>query len=708
MNSDGTPETGPSGNDNSARTDNDIIDEVKKRFALCVKADGDNHKEALDDLNFLRGDQWPEKQRRSRESDGRPCLTINKLPTFLHQVTNEQRQNKASIKVSATGLKGNEKTAEIIQGMIRHIEYKSAADIAYDTSVNSAAAIGFGYFRLITDYTAQDSFDQEILIKRVRNPFTIFFDPASTEPDGSDAQFVIISEKMTKDEFKATYPNAQMTTSGFNITGIGDSSNQQWIWDNMVRVAEYYRFDYEQATLYMLRDGTTTFDKPLDETTVKQIRESVKKTLNWYKVTPYEILERTEIKCKWIPVFPVYGNEIDIDGVIYRSGLVRNAKDPAMMYNFWMTSATEEVSLRPKTPYIGAVGQFEGQEKRWSQANNRSFPYLEYNPVSLDGQLTPPPGRQPMVDVPVGVLTMATHAADNIKATTGLFDSSLGAQGNATSGKQEMAQQRQGNTSNYHYTDNFARTLRHAGRCIVDMIPHYYDTERVIQIMAEDGTQKPAIVNSRDTAVGVIVNDLTIGEYGVTVSVGPSYSTMRAEAADAMMQFGQSWPKLMDVAGDEVVKAMNWPGAEGIAKRIARTIPPEIRDDPEEGAPPAIPPAVQQKIQQMEEEIRSLTQEADKNHAKVTAAEISKESAIAVANIAKESAADVQEIKGWIELLVQKMQVPIALAQDVTEDLGSDDTRNESMGGETNANASVSPEPDESQMNAPMNMGPDA
>lgn len=676
MNDDGLPEAGPMTlkkvDATAPQSDLDIVSEVKKRFEIAIAADGESHKEALDDLRFLKGDQWPEKQRRAREAEGRPVLTVNKLPTYLQQVTNDQRQNRANIKVSAMGMNATTKTAEIIQGMIKHIEYDSGADTAYDTAVNSAAGIGFGYFRAVTDYVDPMAFEQEIRIKRIRNPFTVYFDPASTEADGSDAQWVLITEKMTQAEFKAKYPDATITIQGFQMTRSGDSSNKDWVFQDSVRIAEYYKIEFEAATLYKLADGTTTTDEPPAGVEILTKRPTVVHKVIWRLMTPYEIIETVEIKCKWIPVFPVYGTEIDIDGKVYRAGLIRNAKDPAMMYNFWMTSATEEVSLRPKTPYIGAEGQFEGHEKKWAQANTRSFNYLEYKPTTVDGVMAPPPQRQPMADIPVGVLEMAKHASDNIKGTTGLFDSSLGAAGNATSGKQELAQQKQGNVANYHYVDNFIRTLRHAGRCIIDMIPHYYDTERLVRCRGEDGTASEETINKWDQAANAVINDVSVGKYDVAVTAGPSYATMRAEAADAMVQFGQSWPKLMDIAGDKVVMAMNWPGAEDIAERIARTIPKEIRDDPEEGGAPAIPPEAQQKIAELEQQLKEVAEEADKNRAAIEKAKIAADASVEAAHIAAESRKDVQELSGLVKLLVAQMPVPAELGQNVSEDLGGD------------------------------------
>ena len=574
-------------------TDDDaIISECMDRMRISMAADSENRTNGLDDLAFLKGDQWDERIKQQRALDGRPCLTINKLPTFLHQVTNSQRQNVPSIKVHPTHQKMM-KLAEVVQGAIRHIEYKSNADVAKDTAVNSTAAIGFGYFRLVTQYCDDSGFDQEIVFKRIRNPFTVYWDPASVEIDGSDQQWNIISVRMPRSEFKVEYPDADPCNFGV-VRGLGDRY-ADWITAEEVRVAEYYRIFREKATAVLLSNGESGWKDKLIElppgVTIVKERQSTRNIVQWFKLSATQVLERAEIPCKWIPVFPVWGDEIDLDGRVYRRGLIRDAKDPARMYNYWMTSATEEVGLRPKAPYIGAEGQFEGHETKWAQANVRSFPYLEYKPKSLAGQLAPPPQRQQMADVPTGVLSMAMHASDDIKATTGIFDASLGARSNETSGVAISRRDRQGETANYHYTDNLNTTLRHVGRCILDMWPKVYDGTRTLQIMGADGKVSSVEVNKPQVeqdetgqAVETLMNDMSmVADFGVTISVGPSYDTLRQEAVDGMIQTAQSWPKLMDIAGDKVVRSMDWPMAEEIADRIEKTIPPELRSDEDGG-----------------------------------------------------------------------------------------------------------------------------
>lgn len=671
--------------------DTAIIAECMDRMRISIAADGENRSNALDDLAFLKGDQWDERIKQQRAMDGRPCLTINKLPVSLHQVTNSQRQNIPSIKVHPTSEGANQKVAEIVQGGIRHIEYQSGADVAKDTAVNSAAAIGFGYFRLVTQYAEEDSFDQEIAFQRIRNPFTVYMDPGSVEVDGSDQKWCILSTKIKRTEFKLEYPDADPCDFGV-VRGLGDKAND-WILADEVRVAEYYRIHCVKADVVLLSNGESGYKDDLLEmppgVTIAQTRKGYRSTVQWFKLTATEVLERADIPCKWIPVFPVYGDEIDIDGRVTRSGMIRNAKDPARMYNFWMTSATEEVGLRPKAPFIGAEGQFEGKEHLWAQANTRSFPYLEYKPKSLGGQLAPPPQRQAMADVPTGVLAMAAHASDDIKATTGIFDASLGARSNETSGIAIKRRDQQGETSNYHYIDNLNTTLRHAGRCILDMWPKVYDGTRMLKIMGVDGNVKAVEVNKPEQAVEKqedgaevlvqkIMNDMSeVAEYAVTISVGPSYDTLRQEAVEGMVQTAQAWPKLMDIAGDKVVRSMDWPMADEIADRIEKTIPPELRQDedaddaaddmvqtPQGPVPKEQVPALLAQMAQQMQEMQQQLQEAASG---IEKAKIDAASRERVAEINATSKNDVAELQGWIQLLVQKMQPPPVLtAQALT------------------------------------------
>jgi Phage P22-like portal protein len=677
-----------------ATDDAAVIAECIHRMHISVTADSENRAQAMDDLRFKSGEQWDPAVKAQRVRDQRPCLTMNKLPTFVHQVTNSQRQAVPSINVHPVA-DGDKEGAEIRQGVIRHIEYASNASVCYDTSVNSAAEIGFGYFRLVTDYCRPDSFDQEIRFARIRNPFTVYMDPAHVNPDGSDQQWCVLSVKVPKADFALEYPDADPADLNA-IRAMGDAAHD-WADEDTVRLAEYYRINKAPAKVVLLSNGESGYKDDLLElppgVTIKQERDGYRQTVQWFKLTATQVLDRADIPCRWIPVFPVYGDETDIDGKVFRSGLIRNAKDPARMYNFWMTAATEEVALRPKTPYIGAEGQFEGHESEWAAANTSSFPFLEYKPKSLGGMLAPPPQRQPMADLPSGVLAMAMHASDDIKATTGIFDASLGARSNETSGKAINARDRQGETATFHYIDNLHTTLRHVGRCILDMMPKVYDARRVLQMMGRDGKVTGVEVNvprhgvdERGQAVQEVLNDMTAGEYTCTVSAGPSYDTMRQEAVDGMIQTAQFWPKLMEIAGDKVVRSTDWPMSQEIADRIEKTIRPELRQG-EDGSdaeqqnmvqtPDGPVPAEQagQMLSQMQHAVQQMQQALQEAQSGVDREQIKAQAAIEVARINAEAKGDAEELKGVIALLLAKLQPPPLLAADVAGDLAEDNSR---------------------------------
>jgi hypothetical protein len=656
-----------------------ILEEAKRFREKCITVNAENRRLAVDDLTFLSGKHWDSRDAALREKEGRPVLTIDKLSTFVRQIKNDQRINKPSIKVHPVDDESDPETAKVRQGMIRYIEYSSNASIAYDTAIGCASETGLGYFRIITDYESEDSFDVVPRFVRIRNPLTVHFDPDSIEGDGSDARKVLVEERLGVTEFCSKYPESEIAKTR-KTTGNAARDDM-----DDILVAEYIRVEDDPDELILLSNGEKGWKSDLlalpPDLTIVNTRKSARRTVRNYKIAGKcvgddgadfgEVIEEADVPCKWIPVFPVYGNEIDIEGKVIRSGVIRGAKDPSRMYDYWMTSATEEYALRTKTPFIGAEGQFEGYEAQWAQANRRSFAYLQYKPKTVGGQLAPPPARQPMADVPVGAITMAMHASDDIKATTGMFDAALGARGTATSGIQEREQKRQGGVANFHYTDNLNRAVLQAGRCLLDMIPRLFDTERVARIMGEDETITSAPINKRleqpeiDEKTGKLkttINDMSVGQYDCTVSAGPSFSTLRQEASEAMVSFGQSWPKLMDIAGDKVVRAMDWPGAEEIAERIAKTIPPELLEDEDKPEQQQIPPEVMQIMQQAQSHIQELEAALQEASQGIEKERIKAASAENVARINATSRQDVEELKGWIAMLTQQMQPPPALA----------------------------------------------
>ena len=605
----------------------DTLAEAKEAFQLASDAEAEQRIQSLDDLRFARlGEQWPAQVRRQRELEGRPCLTLNRMPSFAKQVINDARQNRPAIKCHPVGNGADRECAEILDGLIRNIEYTSNAEVAYDTALDFSVTMGLGYLVVRTDYADDDSFDLDIKIERVSNPFSIYGDPHSTSADSSDWNTAFITDLMKKDEFERRWPKAD--TSDWNGQGF-DSKDSLWFQGDSIQVAEYWARDEVPVKILKLSDGSVMHEPELlkikDLLTVQGIsvvgdRMSKSHRVQQFIMNGSEILETNQWAGKYIPIIPVYGDEVNVEGKRHFQSLIRFAKDSQRQYNFWRTATTELVALAPRVPFIGPVGAFTTDAGKWGTANAASHAYIEY-----DGNIAPE--RQPFAGPPAGALQEAMNASDDMKNIMGLHDASLGIQSNETSGRAILARQREGDVSTFNFVDNLSRAIRHTGRILVDLIPKVYNTERIIRVIKEDGTNYAVPVNQHviqtngpqqqpPEAQGAMqqpqpgnppmqpgqganpdeppqyqpvdpqqdeflagmtkIFDLTAGKYDVTVESGPSFTTRREEAASQMMEFIRVLPAAAPLIGDLLAKNLDWPGADEIAKRLTATLPPQV------------------------------------------------------------------------------------------------------------------------------------
>lgn len=601
--------------ENKAAEDAEILRIARERFRLCEEAEVDIRKEALDDLEFRAGKQWPDDVKMSRIQDNRPCLVINRMPQVIHQITNDQRQNRPAIKISPVDDNSDPETAKILQGLVRNIEYNSNAEVAYDTGFEGAVTKSFGYWRVITAYKDPMSFEQEILIKRIRNHFSVYLDPNSQEPDGSDANFGFVYENIPIFEFRAEHKESKLSSNEWRA--IGDQA-PGWVTDSTIRVAEYFYKEFKTIDLVLLSNGFTT-DKKLFKSemtdpktgqplTIVDERKTVIPVVKWCKINGCEILSKTDWPGRWVPIIPVIGDELDINGKRVLESIVRHAKDSQRMYNYWASTETETIALSPKAPYIVAEGQIPKEyEAQWKMANTKNFAFLPYKATTVGGQLAPPPQRN-VFEPPVQAITQARGlAADDIKATTGLYDAALGNKSNEQSGVAITRRNMQSQTSNFHFIDNLSRSIRHTGRIIIDLIPHIYDTPRAERILGENGEEEIVQLNEifKKDGKDSIIN-FGLGKYDVTVDTGPSYATKRQEAVASMLDLTKAYPQAAQVAGDLMIRNMDWPGAQEIADRLKKTLPPGLADDKDKKQQP-IPPEVQQQLQQMGAMIEHMT-----------------------------------------------------------------------------------------------------
>jgi len=601
----------------------EIIKAAQEAFEAAAEAEADNRREAQDDIRFafLDGHQWPEAIRRDREANGLPCHEVNRLQTPIKQVVNDGRLNKPSIVVHPVDSGSDPETAQIFNGLIRHIEQSSNAEVAYDTALEFAVTAGLGYLRVNTRYSGKKSFDQDLVIERVADPFSIYGDPESTACDSSDWNVAFVTDSLTKAAFETKYGGADPIDWK---TGGWRECKSPWLDGDRVMVAEYWTREEATETILMLSDGQVveadiySAQKEMFDAlglTVVGERDVPSHKVTQRILSGADVLETRAWGGSYIPIIPCFGEERWIDGRRHYKGIVRSAKDSQRMLNYWRSKSTEAVAMAPLTPFIGPVGAFVTDAAKWATANRSSHAYIEY-----DGDT--PPQRQPYAGVPAGALQEALNATDDIKSITGIYDASLGARSNETSGKAIQARQREGDVSTFNYIDNLSRAIRHTGRILLDLIPKVYGQPRILRILGPDG--KPGMVPiNQPTTVPVLdadgqkagmiekIYDIGAGEYDLVVKSGPSFSTQREEAATQMIEMMRANPSIAPIMGDLIAQNMDWPGADEIARRLKSMLPPQAQgQNPEIEQAKAALQKMAAQLQQMQAENAAL--QADK------------------------------------------------------------------------------------------------
>lgn len=617
----------------ASESDKKLLSTLRERYQRAADADQENRARAMEDMKFVHepGAQWDAQMKQERGS--RPCLEFNRLRTTIKRVVNSIRAQRPSGKVRPTE-DADKPTAEAYEGLIRNIWANSDGDSVIDTATEYVVSAGLGAWRIATRYSRDDAWDQDIVIEPIANPFCLYRDPAARDPFGSDADYWFLTSRMSRDAYKARWPKADVI--GFEDNAEFD--DDAWSDEDSVRVVEYWYREPYAETLLLLSDGRTVKQSGLTPEQVAQFAATGVSVVKSREVQCWRvkmviasgeaILERADWAGSMFPFVMVHGESMVIDGKALWWGLVRHAKDAQRAYNYNRTAQVETVARAPTAKYWATAAQAEGHTEKWAEAHRQNFPVQLYN---ADPQAPGAPQRMPGADVPAALITLAQIDADDIKATTGIYDASLGNRSNETSGVAIRQRQQEGELSVYNYGDNVSKAVRRTWSLLVDLIPHIYDTQRQIRVLGADGAAKYLAIND-----GTI--DLSRGKYDVTVTTGPSFSTQRQEAAEVYSNFAQANPAILQVGGDLIFKSLDLPYADEMADRMQAILPPPIQQqiqakkqaggktDPAVMAAMAQAEQAMAQVQQQGQLVQQAAQEAEqvKTEAEKAKAEVEK------------------------------------------------------------------------------------
>lgn len=610
------------------------LDTMLERYRVSRDACADAYQRCADDIRFVTvpGAQWDGYWRNNRGD--RPMYEFPKLMAHVRMTCNEIRKNRPQGKVRATN-DSDTGLAEIMQGLCRSIEAESNAESAYDSAIESAVMGGFGAWRICTRYEKDRGFNQSLEIEPIRNPFGVTFDPAAVKLDRSDARYVFVEQTMSREEFRARWPDA--VEDGLEDAAYASARSNGWVQKETVRVAEYWYKEPIERELLQLSNGAVVYRDELavsdEELAAGGIQIVKSRAVESHRVmmrltNGVQWLDKAEeFPSRHIPIVPVWGTITMVDGEEYWQGMVRPAKDAQRLHNMHRTAMIEAVAKAPKAPFIVFQDQIEGLEPLWNRANADDMPYL---PVKDTGRGYPQRANQ--AEVPAALIELARMDNDDIKASTGMYDATLGQQSNEISGVAISARRAQGAMSTFHFTDNLCFSIRHSYEILIDAIPRVYDTQRVVRILgqdyAEDWVQLYGVGVDPQTGEVRTVNDISRGEYDVTVTTGPTYATQRQEAVEGFSQLaaqmGGAFPALQPLLAYYVMKNLDLPGGEDIAdalrgKLVAMGLLPPGPNDPPPG-PQQPTPMQQAQLAKVTADARKSMAQAEKAHAEAQVA----------------------------------------------------------------------------------------
>lgn len=619
-----------------------IIDEAMDRFDTASDSWSYCYNDSLEDIEFVDSEdgQWEDSVRQARIN--RPCLTFDKLSSAVDQVVGQQLQMLPGVKVRGAE-EGDNDVAEIYEGLIRQIEQRG--NKAYKTAFKFSVKGGWGVWMIDHDYQDDISMNQDIILREIKNPFSVLFDPIIQIQDMKEARYAFMFDDIEKDEFERMYPKAK--------TGVGEDfystgNMKTWINEDTIRVADYYRIVMEDRRLVQLSTGEVVdyadIEPIIDELNFKGVtitneRVVEGRKLERFKITGLEVLEEYECVGRYIPLVPLLGKTTNINGKFLTRGLVRKAKDAQRMYNYSRSTAIEVTALQPKQPLMATPAMIKGHEDRYRNLMTSNDPVLLFN--FDQGQK---PFREPPAQPSGALLTDVQISSDDIKSTTGIFDASLGARGNETSGRAIRERQLQGNIATYEFVDELVESIKYTGEIFIDMIPKIYDTERQIRILGEDDAEEIKVINKPQldlqTGETVMINDLNRGHYDIKVTTGPSFSTRRSETAEQLgTLFGQN-PAMAQLGADIYFKSLDLVGADELVERVRKSGIKQGVIEPNDEE--------QQKISQAQQQEQQMKAQAMQMELAMKQAEVANEQAMAKE---RESKTMLNTVKAQVEQL---------------------------------------------------------
>lgn len=615
----------------------DAIVEAQRLYQDALDATTRQREQIAEDLRFSdpsEPDQWDHKIKSQRENDpggARPCLVFDQTGQYVANVAGQVEQAPPAIHAIPVGNGADRKVAEQLDGFFRHIEHTSRAKQHYTRALTSAARTGVGYLIVRPDYVNRALNWQEPRISSEGDPLRVVLDPWSVEIDGSDADYGFLLTPYSHKAFERKFGKAEKVS-------FADEEKKQSVDDReSILVAESWRTDERTQNMIVCNDAMTGEEMALEEADYWQRMKDQPQSLvvavdeygqprtykdkckvvKWGLMSGVAALEdEREYPASGIGIVPVYGYVGWSNGRMHYCGVPRRAMNAQRSYNYHMSEMHVFMGQAPKSPWIVPVRSVAGLEALWDRASVDSRAYLPYHDVDETGAAIAAPQRNQSSTNLQNHIAGAEQALHDIQASLGMYQASLGAPSNESSGVAIEARKQQGEAATAHFPSHLAAALGQVGKLCMEMIPRLIDTKRQLRILGIDETPGTVTIDPeqsdamQETPQGLSINP-NVGQYDVRVVVGASFSTQRAQAQTAYTEMMRANPALTPALAPLWAQTLDVPHADKLAQVLTAMAPDPVKAilSPEDKDKPNTAQLLQQ-VDQLKQALQEAIQHA--------------------------------------------------------------------------------------------------
>jgi hypothetical protein len=617
------------------------------------------------EVKLTRGAQTVRTQKGEVTIAARPMLAIPKLDQPIQLVLNQERAAHLGIQVHPLNDAATDATATILQGLYRAIEVDSRASLARSWAFERLVKAGRGVYRILKEYdeTSDHPSDQKIVIKRIYEQGAVYFDPAACEPDSSDAEYAFVVEDVPLARYKRRYKDSALCSyTDEDFVALGNE-RKGWITGEKdaiaIRVCEYFYLEYQTETVTWEGGGREKPTRIVHWCTVNAVEELAREVWDGQYI-PLVRLARELVpfdgdkRCvgmiepnKDAQRLFNYAASASVEMAALETK-ASHAVDPRQIegYEAWWDQKNvrnfaylpfrrmvDGQDLGPPVPIQADMSKMQINALLLSQAGD----FIQAGTAMFDPSLgdTSPNARtkggtlalqsqsdqatshwvQILADIGMTheariVLDLIPHVYDRPGRVARILDTE-------DNTKQVMLNApfvRQGTRPVPAPLGALGpRPLGPPGLPpgppplgAPPSLPPGMAPAPGSLPLARPGMPplRPQGAPGAPAGPGEVEHyDLKKGRYGVTVSVGKAYQSLKQEGQDALASLFQAQPQLFSVLGDIYLKFADFPGHNVAAERVKKMLPPALQDQDAQGQA-----QTQQQLAQAQAQIQQLTQ----------------------------------------------------------------------------------------------------